>query len=201
MSDTIFQGTLTGDNDPEDFSSTNGKYDQYWIGTGSTHLHGTDSAMRPAGAHSLSFWYKSNTTGANNKRLITVKGANIASGWNNHSNSIGFYTGTGSSNLSTVGSVARVASIPDASVNNNQWHHLAYTISAANSWQMYLNGSAYNNPHTGASETRSFNNGSYLSVTTYDGGDGYNSVCHIDQIRLFNRVLTSSEITSLYNES
>ena len=198
LSDTIFQGTLTGDNDSSDFSSSNGKYDQYWIGTGSTHLHGTDSAMRPAGAHTLSFWYKSNTTGQSNKRLLTVKGATIASGWNNHDNSIGFYTGTGSSNLNTVGSVARVASIPDATVNNNQWHHLAYTISAANSWQMYLDGSAYNNPHTGASETRSFNNGSYLAVTTYEGGDLYNSICHIDQIRLFNRVLTAAEISTLY---
>ena len=63
---------------------------------------------------------------------------------------------------------------------------------------MYLDGSAYNNPHTGASETRSFNNGSYLAVTTYEGGDLYNSICHIDQIRLFNRVLTAAEISTLY---
>ena len=132
---------------------------------------------------------------------MTVKGSTIASGWNNHNNSLGFYTGTGNSSLSPVGSVARVASIPDAAVNDNQWHHLAYTISTANSWQMYLDGSAYNNPHTGSAETRSFNNGSYLAVTTYEGGTSYNSTCHIDQIRLFNRVLTSSEITSLYNES
>ena len=63
---------------------------------------------------------------------------------------------------------------------------------------MYLNGSAYNNPHTGSAETRSFNSGSYLAVTTYDAGNGYNSVCHIDQIRLFNRVLTAAEISTLY---
>ena len=201
LSGTIFQGTLSGNNGSSNFSSSGGKYSSYWIGSGSTDLIGTSTDLRPSGAHSLSFWYKSSTTGSNNKRLLTVKGANIGSGWNNHSNSIGFYTVTGSSDLNTVGSVARVASIPDATVNNNQWHHLAYTISAANSWQMYLDGSAYNNPHTGATESRSFNSGSYLAVTTYDGGTVYNSTCSIDQIRLFNRVLTSSEITALYNES
>ena len=195
---TIYQGGLAGNNTSPNFSSTNGKYDQYWIGSGTTHLTLGSAEIRPDGAHSLSFWYKSNTTGASNKRLLTIKGSTLASGWNNHNNSIGFYTGTGNSSLSPVGSVARVASIPDADVNDNQWHHLAYTISTANSWQMYLDGSAYNNPHTGSAETRSFNNGSYLAVTTYEGGTSYNSTCHIDQIRLFNRVLTAAEISILY---
>ena len=198
LSGTIFQGTLSGNNSSSNFSSSGGKFSSYWIGTGSTDLIGTSTDLRPSGAHSLSFWYKSSTTGQSNKRLLTVKGSTIASGWNNHNNSIGFYTGTGNSSLSPVGSVARVASIPDAAVNDNQWHHLAYTISTANSWQMYLDGSAYNNPHTGSAETRSFNNGSYLAVTTYEGGDLYNSTCHIDQIRLFNRVLTAAEISTLY---
>ena len=64
---------------------------------------------------------------------------------------------------------------------------------------MYLDGSSYSGSVSG--EGRSFNSGSYFAITTYDQGDGYNSICLIDQVRLFNRVITASEVTDLYNTS
>ena len=108
-------------------------------------------------------------------------------------------SGSGNSSSSTAASVTRVAQIPDAAVNNNVWHHLAYTISATNSWTIYLDGSSYSGAVSG--EGRSFNSGSFLAVTTYDGGDGYNTIGGVDQLRIFNRVLTAAEVSALYNET
>ena len=198
LSGTTFSGTLAGDNGGSNFTS-GGKFDQYWIGSGSTRLTSTSTSIRPSGSHSLTFWYKSNNTSQSNKRVLTVQGTTLCAGWNNYDSSMGFYTGTGSSNVNTTPSVTRVAQIPDADINDNSWHHLAYTISATNTWDIYLDGSLYSGAVSG--EGRSFNNGSYFAVTTYDGGTGYNSICGIDQIRLFSRVLTAAEITQLYSES
>tara|TARA_Y100001937_G_scaffold82602_1_gene111811 strand:- start:532 stop:1371 length:840 start_codon:yes stop_codon:yes gene_type:complete len=198
LSGTTFSGTLSGDNGGSNFSS-GGKFDQYWIGSGSTQLNSTSTSIRPSGSFSLTFWYKSNTTGQDNKRLLTVQGTTLCAGWNNYNNSLGFYTGTGSSNVNTTPLVTRVAQIPDASINDNSWHHLGFTISATNTWSIYLDGSVYSGAVSG--ENRSFNNGTFFAVTTYDTGTGYNTICGIDQIRLFSRILTAGEIAKLYNES
>ena len=200
LSGTTYSGTLSGDNSSGNFSS-GGKFGQYFNATGTNHLTSGSSDISPSGSHSVSFWYKSNTTGQGNKRLLTIKGpsSGLASGWNNYNNSLGFYVGSGNSSSGSPASVNRVAQIPDATVNNNVWHHLAYTISATNSWAIYLDGSLYSGAVSG--EGRSFNDGSFLAVTTYDGGDGYNTIGGVDQLRIFNRVLTSAEVSALSTES
>ena len=195
LSFTGSSGNLNGDTNSGNFSSSGGKFGQYWIGSGTTHLTTNHSSASPSGAYSLSFWYNSSTTGQNNKRLLTVKGAVVTTGWNNYDNSLGFYIGTGSNTTS----VNRVAQIPDSAVNDGSWHHLVYTTTSNGTWKIYLDGSQYNNPVSG--EGRSFNSGSTFAVTTYDGGDSYNTICKIDQIRFFNRVITSSEVTILYGET
>lgn len=199
LSGTIYIGTLSGDNTSGNFSN-GGQFGQYFNATGTNHLESNSSDITPTGSHSLSFWYKSTTTGQDNKRLLTVKGTNISSGWNNYDNSLGFYTGAGvASGSNTSSSVTRVAEIPDALINDAAWHHLAYTISATNSWTIYLDGSVYSGAVSG--EARSFNDANRLAITTYSGNDNYNTICAIDQVRLFNRILTNSEIEDLYNES
>ena len=62
-----------------------------------------------------------------------------------------------------------------------------------------MDGSSYSGAVSG--EGRSFNSGSFLAVTTYDAGDGYNTIGGVDQLRIFNRVLTSAEISALSTES
>jgi hypothetical protein len=101
--------------------------------------------------------------------------------------------------LSDAGSVTRVAEIPDANINDNNWHHLALSITSSGTYVWYLDGSSYSGTVSG--EGRSFNSGSYFAITTYDGGDGYNATCLVDQVRLFNRVITASEVSDLYNTS
>jgi len=199
LSGTVYSGTLSGDTSSGNFVS-GGQFGSYWNATGTRHLTTNSTSIVPGGSYSLSFWYKSNNTGQNNKRVLTVKGATTSSGWNNYNNSMGFYTGSGVATSSqATASVVRVAQIPDAQINDNTWHHVAYTVAASNSWTIYLDGAAYSGAVSG--EGRSFNSGSRFAVTTYDGNDGYNSICGIDQVRLFNRILTAAEIVDLYNES
>ena len=198
LSGAVYSGTLGGDNTSNDFAS-GGQFGQYWNATGTRHLTTNVTSIVPGGSYSLSFWYKSNNAAQSNKRVITVKGSTTSSGWNNYNNSMGFYTGNGIATSSqATASVIRVAEIPDAEINDNTWHHLAYTVSASNSWTIYLDGAAYSGAVSG--EGRSFNSGSRFAITTYDGGDAYNTICGIDQVRLFNRILTAAEIQDLYNE-
>ena len=199
LSGTVYSGTLSGDTSSGNFVS-GGQFGSYWNATGTRHLTTNSTSIVPGGSYSLSFWYKSNNTGQNNKRVLTVKGATTSTGWNNYNNSMGFYTGSGVATSSqATASVVRVAQIPDAQINDNTWHHLAYTVAASNSWTIYLDGAAYSGAVSG--EGRSFNSGSRFALTTYDGGDNYNSICGIDQVRLFSRILTAAEIQDLYNES
>lgn len=189
--------TLTGNTGASNF--TGGKFGSAFNATGSNHLRSTSVGIQNAltGGYSLSFWYNSSTTGQNNKRLFTIKGNAQATGWNNYNNSLGFYKGTGGGNLNSAASVTRVAEIPDADVNDGNWHHLVYTITSNGSFNIYLDGSLYSGAVSG--EGRSFDNGAYLSITTYDGGTGYNTVGKVDQARLLNRVITSVEVAQLYN--
>ena len=199
LSGTVYSGTLSGDTSSGNFVS-GGQFGSYWNATGTRHLTTNSTSIVPGGSYSLSFWYKSNNTGQNNKRVLTVKGATTSTGWNNYNNSMGFYTGSGVATSSqATASVVRVAQIPDAQINDNTWHHLAYTVASTNSWTIYLDGAAYSGAYSG--EGRSFNSGSRFALTTYDGGDNYNTICGIDQVRLFSRILTAAEIQDLYNES
>lgn len=188
---------LSGSTGSGNFAS--GKYGSAFNGNGTRYLQSTNVGIQNAltGGYSLSFWYNCSTTGQNNKRLFTIKGNAQATGWNNYNNSLGFYKGTGGANLNSASSVTRVAEIPDAAVNDGNWHHLVYTITSSGSFNIYLDGSLYSGAVSG--EGRSFDNGAYLSITTYDGGTGYNSIGKIDQARLLNRVITSVEVAQLYN--
>ena len=189
--------TLIGNTGSSNF--TGGKYGSAFHGQGSNHLRSTNVGIQNAltGGYSLSFWYNSSTTGQSNKRLFTVKGNSWATGWNNYNNSLGFYYGNGGQNQNSSAGVTRVAEIPDATVNNGAWHHLVYTITSGGSWNIYLDGSAYSGAVSG--EGRSFDAAGYLTICSYDGGTGYNTIGKVDQARLLNRVITSVEVAQLYN--
>lgn len=188
---------LSGSTGSGNFAS--GKYGSAFNGNGSRYLQSTNVGIQNAltGGYSLSFWYNSSTTGQNNKRLFTIKGNAQATGWNNYNNSLGFYKGTGGQNVGTAASVTRVAEIPDAQVNDGNWHHLVYTITSSGSFNIYLDGSLYSGAVSG--EGRSINSNNYLAITNYDAGTAYNTIGKVDQARLLNRVITSVEVAQLYN--
>ncbi len=179
-------------------SFNTGKFGNAWNGTGTNAAYSTASGLNLSGAWSMSFWYKSSTTNQNNKRLVTLKGSNITAGWNNYNGSLGFYIG-GANLVSSATSVTRVSQIPDAQVNDGSWHHLAFSVTNGGSWVIYLDGTSYSGAVSG--EGRSFNVNNYLAITNYDTGNGYNTTGLVDQLRIFNRVISAGEVTQLYNTS
>jgi len=179
-------------------SFNTGKFGNAWNGTGTNAAYSGASGLNLSGAWSMSFWYKSSTTNQDNKRLVSLKGSNITAGWNNYNGSLGFYIG-GVNLVSSATSVTRVSQIPDASVNDGSWHHLAFSVTNGGSWVIYLDGTSYSGAVSG--EGRSFNSNNYLAITNYDTGNGYNTTGLVDQLRIFNRVITAGEVAQLYNTS
>ena len=165
-------------------------------GTGSSWLSSNSTNLRPSGDFSINFWYRSSTSGQDNKRVLTVKGSQVNMGWNNWNNRLGLYTGTGSEPTS----VQRRREIPDGTVNDGNWHQITGTVDTGGNNKLYLDGTEWTNTSVNNAEGRSFNSGSYLAITNYDSSGTYNSICNIDQIRVFNKVLTADEVAQLNNE-
>lgn len=166
-------------------------------GTGASQLNSNDNLLKPTGDFSINFWYRSSTTGQDNKRIVCVKGSQVNMGWNNWNNRFGFYTGTGGDPTT----VYRRREIPDATANDGNWHQITGTVTTGNTFKFYFDGVEWTQTSVNNQDSRSFNASSRLAITTYDGSSSYNSVCNIDQIRVFNRVLTAAEVAQLNTET
>jgi hypothetical protein len=183
-----------------------GKFSTAWDGNGSNILYYSSSNIVGTSAHSASFWYKNATASQNNKRVLCVNGGTggQCAGFSNYSNSLGFYTGSGINVGGSIPSVNRRVEIPDSSVNDNAWHHLAWTITSGGTWVIYLDGSAWTGT-ANVNDSRSFCangtvSGSYVIITGYDitSGSPHECDCLIDQVRVFDRVITATEVATLY---
>jgi hypothetical protein len=177
-----------------------GKFSTAWDGSGTNGLYYASSNIVGTGAHSASFWYKNATASQNNVRVFTVNGGTggQCAGFSNYSNSLGFYTGSGVNVGGSPPSVNRRVEIPDASVNDNAWHHLAWTITSGGTWVLYLDGSAWTGT-ANTNDSRSFNDQSYVIITAYQtSNSAHDCDCLIDQVRLFDRVITATEVATLY---
>jgi hypothetical protein len=178
-----------------------GKFSTAWDGNGSNILYYASSNIVGTGAYSASFWYKNATAAQNNKRVFCVNGGTggQCSGFSNYNSSLGFYTGSGINTGGNIPSVARRVEIPDANVNDNAWHHIAWTITSGGTWVIYLDGSAWTGT-ANVADGRSFNDQSYVIITGYQTSSGtpHECDCLIDQVRLFNRVITAAEVAILY---
>ena len=84
-------------------------------------------------------------------------------------------------------------------LNNNQWYHLVFTLDGTDG-KIYKDGSLYS---TGTFSS-SYNTGHDFKYIGHSGPYLYNSNNSfrgaIDQIRIFDRAVTSSEVTELYQD-
>jgi hypothetical protein len=137
----------------------------------------------------ISFWIKHNTS--NNTSYIT-------SG-DNTSNYVYFYVFGNKPNFYGAIDGTGHYLLPDTitTINNNEWTHFVVSGGNSSSFIVYKNGVSI---HT-STDNMFWNN--YVkfftnSTKTTTGAVQYGS---IDQVRIFNKSLTSTEITSLYNET
>ncbi len=81
-----------------------------------------------------------------------------------------------------------------ATVNNAVWNHIVWTISSGGEWKIYVNNSLLNTytaqqyPITGTYTMAEFGSASYT------GG-----VSVMDDFRMYNKVLSATDVTTLYN--
>ena len=151
------------------------------------------SAVIPTPAATISLWYNGNGTALTEFYIIGA-GVGVGSyGLDIHYYNSGFWAGVvdGGSFQGVGGGVT--------TVNTSTWYHLALTwdgSTTTNSLKLYLNGALETNitPTVAASSLTysSFGIGKTATATYAPG--------IVDQVRIFDSVLTPTQITELYNE-
>lgn len=151
---------------------------------------------------SIAFWFKKDSlsnVGILFARDITGNSSS-ANQWSiayniNVKNAFGF--------TSRVEHVPAIETAEDIStiIQQEGWNHVVFTLDPenTNTGQMYFNGELVN---TSEMNNSTFNNNSRpLSIGGYTPGDSYrNSTGMIDEVRIYDRVLTSTEIDELSSQ-
>ncbi len=84
-------------------------------------------------------------------------------------------------------------------MSNDTWHHIAYTADGVNQPRLYIDGAevgtaqSNNNTYYTSSEA--------LDIGHFAGVAAYNYEGKIDQVRIFTKALSSSEVSTLYAET
>jgi len=84
----------------------------------------------------------------------------------------------------------------------SNWTHIVWVVSTTNGSTMYVNGTSVDTNSTAKSTRKNINFGSGVQFgnNPADSSGNYNLDGKIDQIRIFDKALSSSEVTTLYEE-
>jgi hypothetical protein len=86
--------------------------------------------------------------------------------------------------------------VSETGVNDGEWHHVVYVRKAADSWELFFDGSSVDTDSTGLNTLTTINNakiGGFNSSGTTGYFDG-----EIDDVMLFTRSLDAEEVSGLY---
>ncbi|KHO54326.1 MAG: parallel beta-helix repeat-containing protein [archaeon GW2011_AR19] len=123
------------------------------------------------------------------RNMMVVEKANVNAQW------ALFFENAGTPGLKWAGGAADYGCITSSFPTNNQWHHIAATQSGT-ACSIYIDGVLND---TGVNTAIGNGNGQ-IYISSYDGA-GYFFKGSIDEVRIFNRSLSGSEIEQLYNVS
>ncbi len=142
-------------------------------------------------AVTVSLWEKSTPPASGSPAFAAKYGA--TNGWELYSS--GGYAAMGGRDGS--GSV-RDSGASSTNIADGNWHHLAGTVNN-NIWSIYVDGALQNSTDTGYAGTNLATNAPLL-VGQWNGAGSYVNGT-IDEVRIYSRALTASEIYSLYRDS
>lgn len=150
--------------------------DQYFLANSSITLNGLSAV-------SMSFWFKGNTNGRYN-----LVGAYDGAG----NDEMLVYTGGKGPIRFLIGDLYEIVS--STTLDTTSWYHVACTFGSSTG-KLYINGNL---------EGTTTATSSLVGVTPFCIGDSYqNGIVpfngSIDEVGLWNKTLTASEVTSLYN--
>ena len=81
------------------------------------------------------------------------------------------------------------------------WHHLAVTKSSSGGLKIYINGSLENTDSTATVDLKAMNGDNLIGAYNAAGSTQYYLEGKIDQLRIFSKTLSSSEVSTLYAET
>jgi hypothetical protein len=158
---------------------------------GNDYAVGTVGALSGVDAFSASFWFRYNSVNA----IPLSGGSNTSNRWYLHLiNSTKFEYGSSPSG-SYPGPTFPQWTV--SSMSSSNWYHVAL-IHDNTSVTLYLNG-ASQGTNTGASSANQTWRGTNLNIGRYGAGASFYWNGWIDEVSVFNRALTSSEVTNIYS--
>ena len=190
--------TYTGNGATQQIGSVNTLFTKYAVFNGSSSYM-TIPTIGKTRTQSFSFWFRTNTTStsallSSNVGTSTNKGVVILMDSGSNVGKIRLQTsgGTGSVNFERT-SVA---------YNDGQWHHLvaAYDCtSAGDNTFLYIDGLLILDFNSNQWSSGTSTNDVHIGANNTSGAESFKG--QIDQFRVYNAVLTASQVTELNNET
>lgn len=180
---TVYGATLTTDR----FGNANSAYSF----NGSSNYIEAVSTNLPLGnsTRTISAWIKTNGT---------WYGRSIVN-YGTVSDNLNFFMSCSGTNIGKIQAGEGAAYlIGTSTINTNIWKHVVVSYDATN-WNIYVNGILENSTASSAINTIDSIFRIGRSVIT-NPSDGYYWLGSLDDIRIYNRLLTSNEMNALYNE-
>jgi hypothetical protein len=172
-----------------------GKFGNAGEFNGSSSFIDTNAKIPASLDFSVSFWMKSSDTSSGNHYIFGTKGNYQTNGWfiTNNAGKIVYGEGNGVDNATSQTSPSVVA--------DGNWNHVVVTRAAGGTINMYVNDSRV---ITDASVGTYYMTSSNWAYDTHIGRYSASSILFyngkIDQVRIFDRAITSTEVETLYNE-
>ena len=145
------------------------------------------------GDFSVSFWLKRDAISSVIENLVgTENGVSNYLGWSirlGGSDTISFYVNDGAGQKLAGGGEVLVV---------NEWYHFVGVVDSGNTIYYYLNGTLQDSTSL-AGET-AFEKNYGLDIGNIESGSNRYFNGSIDEVRMYNRALSASEITELYNQ-
>jgi len=195
---TIFDKSRHNDNGTNNGGTSwaNGVLNEAWDFDGNTDyvsLANTNlnALFSQTSAFSIAFWYKQDVVEAVNM-MGYYDAPRYFQIYMNANGSVFGRIGQGSG-----GSLVTITSATTGNNNPNNWYHLVYTYDGVQNTRLYLNAVSRASSATQPSEFSSAQNiyvGALNHPTVKGNFDG-----KMDDVRIYNRVLTGNEISTLYN--
>jgi hypothetical protein len=183
------------------FDNTN-----YKIGNGSVYFNGNSqyiempSTINPYtiwnnNGISFSIWFNMSSTASPNCRIIDFSSDNIGTTPTNYI--LIYKDGTQTDKINIVIVAPNGANTYlSPTLNSNTWHHIVWTISSSGVWGLYIN-NVYINPGITQGIPNVTWTRRWLGRSSSDSDPYYTG--NIDDFRIYNKVITESEVNTIYN--
>lgn len=190
-------GSNNGTDTSITYSSGNGKINNGAGFNGSTSkIVLPDVAFGIASASTFAFWIKTTSTVATNPQMFTRDHTGVLRAWQ-----VGMGAGTTNKGIRFIrfdsgGSlVTNITSA--AAINDGSWHHVVCTFDNTVGSIVYIDG--LSSASDAVTTNTNNNTGEGVYIGNYGGGGGSEFPGSLDEIGVWTRALSSSEVTQLYN--